>query len=354
MEQDNQVNKSENVDKMAKPKEIAPKKKGVSFMFLAKLLLVSVLVFSFVQYGKTKKITAPETNGLDNAKIEQIIKSMIPATSNISIKSIAEKNNLYVINLLAENGQEFDGYLTKDGTMFFPQAIKVEEAQKQKEEAEKAASAEKKEIVKNDKPEVELFVMSHCPYGTQIEKGILPAAEILGDKIDFSIKFVDYVMHGEKEANEQLNQYCIQKEQTGKYNAYLKCFLSKENNSDACLKSTGINMAKLKACTATTDKTYKITEKFNDKSTWSGGKYPSFDIFEEENDKYGVQGSPTLVINGVTTSSGGRDSKSLLSTICSAFTNQPSDCNQELSSVQPSPGFGYEASGNGSSASCGN
>ena len=36
---------------------------------------------------------------------------------------------------------------------------------------------------KKEKPEVELFVMSHCPFGTQIEKGMLPVARLLGDKI---------------------------------------------------------------------------------------------------------------------------------------------------------------------------
>ncbi len=352
MEQDNQVNKSENVDKMAKPKEIAPKKKGVSFMFLAKLLLVSVLVFSFVQYSKTRKIIAPEAKGLDNAQIEQIIKSMIPSGSNISIKSITEEDNLYVINLIAENGQEFDGYLTKDGTKFFPQAIKVEEARKQKEEAEKAAAAEIKEIAKNDKPEVELFVMSYCPYGTQMEKGILPVIELLKDKINFSIKFVDYAMHGEKEINEQLNQYCIQKEEPEKFIGYLKCFLSKENNSDVCLKSAGINMAKLKTCTATTDKTYKITEKFNDKSTWSGGKYPAFDIFKAENDKYGVQGSPTLIINGAK-SNAQRDPKSILEAVCSSFETRPEECKTELPAVPATPGFGFDKTGNATEASCG-
>ena len=36
-------------------------------------------------------------------------------------------------------------------------------------------------------PEVELFIMSHCPYGTQTMKGIVPVVELLGDKIDFEL-----------------------------------------------------------------------------------------------------------------------------------------------------------------------
>ena len=101
-------------------------------------------------------------------------------------------------------------YLTKDGKFFFPQVIDIEEMENKKREAEEQANAEKEKAVtemeKNDKPKVEIYVMSHCPYGTQIEKGMLPVLETLGDKIDFELKFCTYAMHGEKELQEQLRQ----------------------------------------------------------------------------------------------------------------------------------------------------
>lgn len=193
---------------------------------------------------------------------------------------------------------------------------------------------------KLEKPKVELFVMSHCPYGTQIEKGILPVADLLGDKIDFNVKFVYYAMHGEKELNEQMLQYCIEKDQNSKYTTYLKCFL-KEGNSDECVSEVGIDKAALDACVAQADTEFKITEKFNDKSTWSGGSYPPFDIYKTENEEYGVGGSPTLVINGVIAQTG-RDPASLLEAICTGFTNKPAECSVALSSETPSPGFGFE------------
>lgn len=352
MEQEEQVNKIEEVDNLIQPKEAASKpKKGFSFKLFAKLVIISVLVFSFVQYSKGNKLTSPEVKALDNAQIEQIIKSMIPATSKISIKSIAEENNLYVINLLAENGQEFAGYLTKDGKTFFPQAIKVEEAQKQKEEAEKAAAVETKEIAKNDKPIVELFVMSHCPYGTQIEKGFLPVINALGDKIDFKVKFVDYSMHGEKEVKEQLNQYCIQKEEPAKFIGYLKCFLDAGNGSD-CVTKSGINVSKMNSCVKSTDGEFKVIEKLNDKSTWVSGQFAPFDIFKSENEAYGVQGSPTLIINGAKSESP-RDPKSLLSAVCSGFTTQPEACKTELPAEPAAAGFGFNKAGNATEASCG-
>jgi len=191
---------------------------------------------------------------------------------------------------------------------------------------------------KKDKPEVEMFVMSHCPYGTQIEKGMLPVARLLGDKIDFNIRFCSYAMHGKKELDEQTLQYCIQKEYNDKYMDYLACFL-KDEKTDDCLKEVGLD-GKLDSCITETDAEFKITEKFNDESTWSGGRFPLFDVDKELNEKYGITGSPGLVINGVTAKSG-RDPASLLNAICTGFKNKPAECNEKLSSANPSPGFGF-------------
>jgi len=203
---------------------------------------------------------------------------------------------------------------------------------------------------KTDKPEVELFVMSYCPYGTQIEKGMLPAARLLGDKIDFSVKFVYYAMHGEKEVNEQTLQYCIQKEYNNKYLDYLECFLE-EGDTEGCLEEVSLT-GKLNSCIENTDKEFKITEKLNDESTWLGS-YPPFDIDKKLNEEYGVSGSPTLIINGVKASVS-RDPASLLDAICTGFKVKPAECSEELSSENPSAGFGFsETAASTSSGSCG-
>ena len=204
---------------------------------------------------------------------------------------------------------------------------------------------------KKDVPEVELFVMSHCPFGTQVEKGILPVAELLGSKINFKVKFVDYAMHGEKEVYEELNQYCIQKEQSDKFLTYLKCFLE-EGDGSSCIKETNIDEAKLKTCAANTDNTFKITANLNNKATWKGS-YPSFDVDKTDVVKYEVQGSPTLVINGVVAETG-RDPNSLLDAVCLGFKNTASECTRNLSSETPGSGFGFgTTSTTGSNAGCG-
>lgn len=204
---------------------------------------------------------------------------------------------------------------------------------------------------KKDKPEVELFVMSHCPYGTQIEKGMIPVMEKLGEKADIKIKFCDYAMHGETEVWEQTRQYCIQKEQQEKYLLYLKCFLE-AGDSEGCLSKTAIDSEKMDACVKKADTEFDITTILGDQTKWKG-RFPTFNIFAEENAKYGVQGSPSMVVNGVQVSTG-RDAQSLMNVVCAGFKEKPAECDEKMDAASPSPGFGYNAAaGSASTGGCG-
>src|SRR3989344_9442617 len=97
-------------------------------------------------------------------------------------------------------------------------------------------------------------------------------------------------MHGEKEVKEQLNQYCIRREQKKKLLPYLRCFLE-NGDGEACLKSEEIDMAKLESCKKEADKEFKITANLEDKTSWAGGRYPQFLTDDSLNKKYTVQGS---------------------------------------------------------------
>ncbi|PLW80526.1 hypothetical protein C0585_02410 [Candidatus Woesearchaeota archaeon] len=216
------------------------------------------------------------------------------------------------------------------------------------------AYLESLKIPQTEKPEVELFVMSHCPYGTQSEKGMLPAALALGDSIDFKIRFVYYAMHGEKEIYEQLNQYCIQEEQPEVYLDYLACFLKDETGSEACMAETGVDVEKMNTCAQAADEEFGITTSFEDQASWLSGRFPLFNTDKELNEQYGVGGSPTLIING-RSSSAGRDAQSYLTAICEAFTEEarPDACDSTLDSSQPSAGFGYGTAAAATAAGCG-
>lgn len=335
-------------------------KKTIILAFVLGLFLTGCSVNLGKNLSKNKAKEKILTSKEASSTVESFINNnLMQPGSKAIIKDIAEEGGLYKITINLPGGQEITSYLTRDGKKFFPEAMDIAEvekkaAQNKNQQADNNQNPASQNITaaKKDKPEVELFVMSHCPYGTQIEKGLLPVLSALGDKIDFKLKFCSYAMHGEKELDEELNQYCIQKEEPAKLTSYLKCFLE-DGNSTRCATAAGLNKGKINSCIASADKEFKVKEKYQDQSTWVSGRFPAFDVFKADNEKYGVQGSPTLVINGQQVSAG-RDSASLLSVICSAFNNQPAECQQQLSSTAPSPGFGSGTGGANSAGGCAN
>ncbi len=241
--------------------------------------------------------------------------------------------------------------MTKDGEKFFQSGIDMVTFAEEKRKQEEAAAAQQADATapqgdaaapqenapvaaapKSDKPKVELFVMTHCPFGLQAEKGFLPAIEALGNKVDASIKFVHYFMHGDQEEQETYNQICIRQEQAAKFNSYLNCFII-ENDSGKCIAQAGVDKTKLNSCINSKAKDYYKAD-------------------SALSNKYGVQGSPTLVINGAQ-SNAGRDAASYLAGICAAFDKAPAECSKKLSTTAPSSGFGAGSDTSGAdAASC--
>jgi len=346
------------------------KKKLLIWQLISGILFVALLIAILMAVvSKSASGTSPMTGniGLVNPTTETKINQKVVDDTisflkdafqlpEVTVKETKIVDGLYEITISLE-GQDMPIYTTTSGdNLVIPGMglVNKEEVLLQMEEAkalEEAQAEAEANIAKSDKPKVEVFVMSHCPYGTQMEKGVIPVMEALKDKADIQIKFVDYAMHGETELKEQLNQYCINKEEPEKYLPYLKCFLE-EGNTETCLASTNINTAKLTSCVSATDTEYKVTELFNDESTWSGGAYPQFNIYKAENELYGIQGSPSTVINGVLVSSMPRDSKGILDKICSVYNTAPEECNTELSIETPSAGFGWGDSGEPTDATC--
>jgi len=206
------------------------------------------------------------------------------------------------------------------------------------------------EVPKSDKPEVELFVMSYCPYGLQMQKAYYPVLELLGKSANFEVKFVDYIMHDKVEIDENTRQYCIQKEQSAKYLAYIKCFTAKDDYK-GCLKEAEINENQVNKCVASADKEFGIAAKYEDQSSWLSGVYPIYPVHSDLNEKYGVAGSPTLVINGNQVDVS-RSPEAVKQAVCAAFNNPPSECDTQLSTQSASPSFGT-AVGASTDASCG-
>ena len=343
-----EFNKSE--EKKDSPKKSA--KRNTSIWKLGTIIFaVLAVVLLFTDYGFNGQTEMTLSEGEVASKTLSFVNSNLLQGQAVAKLTSIEEDDSGVYNVkLNINGQLIDGYATKDGKYFFPQAIDLEEDPIDGETTP-SEPAPTPEVTKSDKPVVELFVMSHCPYGTQAEKGILPVVEQLGDKVEFELKFVNYAMHGEKEVLEQMNQVCIQEEQNEKFFDYLKCFLDSDNG-EKCLVEAGIDKMQLGICVAVLDEKFSITEMLADQSTWSGGRFPVFPVHDAECKQYGIQGSPGLVINGQSVSSG-RSPAEYLATLCAAFNDAPEECGADLSTQSYSPGFGYEVSDSATTASCG-
>lgn len=309
-------------------------------------IVVAVIVIAAIGFFVPMNLSGNLSPEKASSKVtDYVTNELLGGQATLKVTEVTSATNeLYKVKMTI-NDKPLEAYMTKDGKLFFPQAFNMGSTT-----ASSSTVAQPTTITKNDKPKVELFVMSYCPYGTQIEKGILPTVEALGNKIDFSLKFVDYAMHGPKELEENLRQYCIDKEQNDKLFSYLTCFL-KNDNSASCLTSTGVNKEKLTACTQSADKEFKVTAQLASKENWKGD-FPPFDVHKADNLKYDVKGSPTLVINGVKTDSA-RDSASLLKTICGAFSTEPEICSTaNLSTANPGPGFGDASTPGTPAAAC--
>lgn len=318
-----------------------------------KVILPIILVAILVVIGWTSfgKADAGKLS-MDDAKTqtEEFINNYLMSPgSNATITDIEKEYDMYKVKV--DIGSDVvESYVTKDGKLFFPQAFNTEElaSESAANPNNQAAPVSNIEVPKSEKPAVELFVMSHCPYGTQMEKGILPVVDALGDNIDFEIKFVDYAMHGEKELREQMTQYCINEEEgNDTYLSYLSCFLE-AGDSASCLDQNNIDTGKLNSCVESTNNEYSIIDNFNNNVGYKGS-YPGFDIHKASNTKYGVAGSPTLIINEAEVQTA-RDPQSLLNAICGAFEEAPEACSQTLPSATPTPGFGTGTTASASNA----
>ncbi|MFH1521887.1 MAG: thioredoxin domain-containing protein [archaeon] len=289
---------------------------AVSTVVLA-ILLIATLIMGGI--GESSEVSA-------NVVRENILSFIENQGGEIELGEISNEGSFYQVTIAGGGGSIF---VTKDGKFVIQPQVQL--TGQVTTEAPRQTAPASANVVKSDKPVVELFIMSHCPYGTQAEKGFIPLLESF-DKADAQIRFVHYFMH-EPEETETPRQVCIREEQANKFLPYLREFL-KEGNSANAIAAANIDETKMNTCIS--------SEKWEE----------YYNMDKALSESYGVQGSPTLVINGVIAQAG-RDSASYLSAVCSAFNDAPEECGTlTLSSTAPSPMWGWDATGASTSAQC--
>lgn len=305
------------------------------------IVIAAILVGGVFIYAYQGKLggTLPAGEAAEKA-VNFINQELLAGQSEASLIEVKNEGSIYRIRIKIGEG-EYDSFVSKDGRFLFPEGIELTAA---------TTTSSPVAVEKRDNPDVKLFVMSYCPYGLQMQKALLPVYDLLKNKASIGVYFVNYIMHEKKEIDENLRQYCIQKEQKEKYSAYLGCFV-KDGNFENCLSETGIDRTKLSKCVSDTDKEFSITAQYNDESTWINGNFPKFSVQDDLNNQYGVQGSPTFVINDKVVNAE-RSPEEIKEIICQAFNSQPQECSQALSGDTPSPGFGTQTDSGNSNGSC--
>ncbi len=317
------------------------------------IVVVGLLIagaFVYMNWGKIEKAISGSSSSQQIAeKAIKYINENFPSVGGAaSLISVSEEGSVYKIHLKVGDS-EYDSYVSRDGKFLFPDGYSLE-ATTTAQEAQNSSSTSV-EVPKSDNPDVKLFVMSYCPYGLQAQKMYLPVYDLLKDKANMGVYFVDYAMHEKKEIDENLTQYCVQKEQKEKYADYLNCFVV-SGDSGKCLSQAGIDQGKTASCISATDKEFSVTALYNDKSTWLSGQFPKFNVNADLNQQYGVQGSPTIVINGTVVEISPRSPEQFKEVVCGAFNTSPAECSQVLSADSPSTGIGAGTTGSASTGSC--
>lgn len=96
---------------------------------LVVLLLISVFTQGF-SFGDNTGVTSGEEIGLDAAETlvqNYVNTNLLPDPFTAGLVSSEELGDLYKVTL-SVNGQEIDSYITKNGELFFPQGLEVENA----------------------------------------------------------------------------------------------------------------------------------------------------------------------------------------------------------------------------------
>ncbi|MBW2997445.1 hypothetical protein KY349_03860 [Candidatus Woesearchaeota archaeon] len=199
----------------------------------------------------------------------------------------------------------------------------------------------------DNKPQIDFYVMSYCPYGNIAEEAIEPVYQLLKEKADFNPHYVIYSnyqgggpqycldeedkycsMHGVQELNQGLRELCVH-EYMGDA-AYFEFVLEMNQkcsyqNADTCwepvAESLNLDTEKIKDCEA---------------NEWE-------DILSEElalNAALGVRGSPTVFVEGEAYA-GARAPSGYAQSLCAGFETAPGECSSEtlatLDSGTPSP-----------------
>ncbi len=290
---------------------------------LAAIILLIISIFTHGFSGASGKVISEEEA---KAKTLTYINTLLQGQAEATVDSITDRGDLYAIKLNV-GGREYDSYITKDGSLLFPSAIDMTAT------PETPAEPEPQEMPKTDKPTVQLFVMSECPYGVQAEEAFFPVIKALAGQINFELHFIAndngdgtfQSLHGQKEVDENIRQVCAMKYYPNAYIDYISCQNQNFNSGkdisttwEECIATAKLDLTTIKTCAEGTEGKELFIENIK--------------LAEEK----GVGGSPTMYINDVSYNSA-RTAAAFQQTVCGAFNTAPTSCDTVIDTTTTAP-----------------
>jgi hypothetical protein len=302
-----------------------------------------LVIESTQQQSPTTELSIPEGLAQD---IEIYLNSFpeIAADTNVQIKVVESEDQTqkpYQFEfMILVNGSAVDG-----GRIFSnEQTFALINAEFDLNKSVNVSETTKTAYNQSENPAVDLFIMSFCPYGLQAVDVFNEPIQLLEEKINFNMGYIIYQnyasgyglnwedycfdkneqycsMHGIEELNENVRELCIQKYQKDKFWDYMNLLVA-----DYSVGKVSTN---------------NIAEKWQDYATTAGLDISAIEscvanetenLLEEQvmlNQAYGVQGSPTAIINGAKYD-GARTPDGFKTAVCSAFLSAPENCETTL------------------------
>ncbi len=304
-------------------KESAGAKKNNSFkvnFWMIATIVLAVALLLFVAMGSFTTMSKKTAS-------QKVISLANMSGLELTVLSVEDLGNFYGINYSIQN-QSGVLDISKDGKYIGQlSAYPKSSASSASASSSSPSSAQQATVPKSDKPQVELYIWGYCPYGVQAQGPMAQVATLLKSS-GATFEVVPYYDgHGAFETQEDKIELCIQKLYNDKYwsyaagfvnNIYPVCSASRTvdcdtNQSAKLMKSLGIDSAKVMSCV----------------STNGDALFTAAATRAQQNN---VQGSPTIIINGVTVNVA-RTADAIKSAVCGAFNNAPSTCSTALNST---------------------
>lgn len=255
--------------------------------------------------------------------IDFINQNLTQEGQTASLVNVSSTNGVYQVKLKLRQ-KEYSSYVTKDGKFLFPQGFDLKQQQTKGGGDQGNQSAQ---IPKQDTSEVELFVMSFCPFGGKAEDTMEPVYELLGDKVNWKIHYIVSKrngsfssLHGEKEVAQDKRELCVLNNHGLDKWFDFATYVNENCGSDGnCWKEAaekvGLNSASIAGCTEESGADFLARE-------------------AKATQQEGASGSPTLFVNGVESQAvyNYGSPNAYKEAICSGFKEAPAECEQELAS----------------------